>query len=193
MIFDRNVGGKNRSFGVSGLLYQSDVLMYDRQSESLWSQIAMEAVSGPVKGTKLQLLPSEHMTWEAFKTKHPNGKVLYPPNGNPRDYRDNPYIAYFASPDLMFPVPKHRKDLRQKSWVLGVIVNGIAKAYPVRKLSKMKKIEDKIGGKDIIIQYDSKNHFPQIKDSAGKSIPSVLSYWFAWQAFYPKTELWHKN
>ena len=71
MVFRRSVGGRQRTFGVSGLLYQSDVLMYDRESESLWSQLAMRAVAGPAEGTELEWLPSEHMTWKASADEVP--------------------------------------------------------------------------------------------------------------------------
>jgi hypothetical protein len=67
MVFDRSMGGRTRSFGVSGLLYQSDVLMYDRESESLFSQLAMKAIAGPFVGTSLEWLPSEHMTWGKWR------------------------------------------------------------------------------------------------------------------------------
>ena len=63
MVFEREIGGRVRSFGVSGLLYQSDVLLYDRGSESLWSQIASEAISGPERGTRLEIMRSSQMSW----------------------------------------------------------------------------------------------------------------------------------
>jgi Protein of unknown function (DUF3179) len=76
MVFDRSVNGRNLSFGVSGLLYQSDLLMYDRETESLWSQIAMKAVSGAQAGAELPWLPAENMTWHAWREAYPDGKVL---------------------------------------------------------------------------------------------------------------------
>jgi hypothetical protein len=74
--FDATVQGKLHTFGVSGLLYQSDLLMYDHQSESLWSQIAMEAVAGPLTGTRLVPLFLEHTSWADWKAKHPTTVVL---------------------------------------------------------------------------------------------------------------------
>lgn len=75
MVFDRKVGPRTLSFGGSGLLYHSDVLMYDRQTESLWSQLAMKAVSGPLVNAQLEWLPSEHLTSAAWKPKYPPGEV----------------------------------------------------------------------------------------------------------------------
>lgn len=71
MVFDRYINDTLRSFGVSGLLYQSDVLLYDRETNSLWSQLAMKAISGKSVGATLKWLPSQHLTWEAWKTKYP--------------------------------------------------------------------------------------------------------------------------
>ncbi len=76
MVFNRQVGDRTLSFGVSGLLYQSDVLMYDRQTDSLWSQLAMKSVAGPLVNAALEWLPSEHLTWAAWQAKYPSGEVL---------------------------------------------------------------------------------------------------------------------
>ena len=76
MAFQAVVHGKEVSFGVSGLLYQSDLLMYDHQSESLWSQVSMKAVAGPLTGTKLTPVPLVHTTWGDWKRSHPATQVL---------------------------------------------------------------------------------------------------------------------
>lgn len=85
MVFDATVDGRQRSFGVSGLLFNSDVLMYDRETNSLWSQLGMRAVSGPAVGKTLTWLPSERLTWKAWRTAHPNGEVLSPDTGHRRN------------------------------------------------------------------------------------------------------------
>ncbi|MFZ0789299.1 MAG: DUF3179 domain-containing protein, partial [Chromatiaceae bacterium] len=76
MAFRAEAGGKPLQFGVSGLLYNSDVLLYDRQSESLWSQIDRRAISGPHKGERLEALPLEHTTWGDWQQRHPDTLVL---------------------------------------------------------------------------------------------------------------------
>lgn len=93
----------------------------------------------------------------------------------------------------MFPVPVTRKELAKKAWVIGVIIDGLAKAYPVNKLSADKVIEDKLGSKQFTVKYDAEQHYPQIIDQQGKPLPSVLVFWFAWQAFYPNTEIWQQS
>lgn len=190
MVFDRYIDNKLRSFGVSGLLYQSDVLMYDRETNSLWSQLAMKSVSGKAVDSKLKWLPSAHLTWKAWKTKYPNSKVLSKDTGYNRNYNATPYASYLNSDDVMFPVPKNRNDLPNKTWVVGVIIDGVAKAYDVNKLPNKKEIKDKIGKTKLIIKYDKEKNHPLITTEDNKEIASVLVYWFAWQAFYPNTELW---
>jgi len=190
MVFARKINGKVVTFGVSGLLYRSDILMYDRESESLWSQLAMKAVSGPVVDTELVWLPSEHLTWKAWREKYPHGEVLSTDTGYERNYQGEAYAAYFASEETMFPVPHTRKELSNKTWVVGILIDGKAKAYPVGDLPTGRAIEDRLGNQRLIIRYDADKRYPQITDRKGKPIPSVMVFWFAWQAFYPNTDLW---
>lgn len=190
MVFDARVDGKPRTFGVSGLLYQSDVLMYDRESESLWTQLGMKAISGPAVNETLDWLPSEHMTWKAWKEQNPNGEVLSTDTGHSRNYRANAYEDYFASDRTMFPVPKRRRDFRNKEWVLGVILNGQAIAYPVEKLPDGVALRDEVGGEFITVQWDAAARHPRVVNATGSVIPSVMVFWCAWQAFYPETLVW---
>jgi hypothetical protein len=190
MAFDRTVGGRELTFGVSGLLYQSDVLMYDRKTESLWSQLAMKAVAGPLVNTELKWLPSEHLTWEAWNRKFPDGKVLSTNTGHARDYTSSPYQGYESVEEIMFPVPQQRRELPNKEWVLGVVLDGEAKAYPVEQLPPNTRLEDELGGEKMTVSYDPSSRRPEVLDESGNAIPYVMVYWFAWQAFYPDTELW---
>ena len=192
MIFDRRAGRQTLSFGVSGLLYQSDVLMYDHQTESLWSQLEMQAVAGKLAGRPLNWLPSQHMTWRAWKERYPNSAVLSTDTGYNRNYGGTAYKGYETNQQTMFPVPHHRTDLPNKTWVVGVIVNGMPKAYPVRELERLggKTITDTVGGTSIHLQYDARARFVEVAAEDNANIPSVSVYWFAWQAFYPNTELY---
>ncbi|RKX44635.1 MAG: hypothetical protein DRP64_06150 [Verrucomicrobia bacterium] len=191
MVFNRRVDGRTLDFGVSGLLYQSDVLMYDRQTDSLWSQLAMEAVAGPLVNTRLQWLPSQQLTWAAWKARYPQGKVLSTQTGFHRDYSGTAYARYKQSPDSMFPVPLHRAELPKKEWVIGVLVDGVACAYPVQELVKRQQLLDKVNDIALEISYDvGRQQVEVIECASGKGLPAVKVYWFAWQAFYPETKLW---
>ncbi|MBI9098842.1 MAG: DUF3179 domain-containing protein [Spirochaetaceae bacterium] len=191
MVFDRNINGRVRDFGVSGLLYQSDVLMYDRETESLWSQLEMKSVSGPEAGTSLKWLSSEHMTWKTWKEKYPYGEVLSINTGFNRNYAANAYAEYFATDRTMFPVPHTRNELRNKALVIGIIINGTAKAYSVDSFNSNSSVHDRIGNQRINISYNELKKYPTVRDATGEDIPYVMSFWFAWQAFYPDTELWN--
>jgi len=190
MVFDRTVARKTLSFGVSGLLYQSNLLMYDRETNSLSPQVAMKAISGPMADTELRLLPSEHMKWAAWRDAHPDGKVLSANTGYARDYGHDAYVDYVRSSETMFPIHWTRSELDKKEWVVGVIVNQQAKAYPLELLKKNAPIEDKIDNERIRIGYDAGASKPEVtRADNGEPIPFTMVYWFAWQAFYPKTEL----
>lgn len=191
MVFERNIDGRVLTFGVSGLLYQSDVLMYDQQTESLWSQLAMEAVAGPMVNTQLDWVVSEHLTWSAWKRENPGGLVLSTDTGYSRNYATMPYGGYEGSPRTMFPVPKYNEELANKTWVLGVVIDGDAKAYPVEELPSEEPIEDIVGGSNILVRYNATEQRPAVFDvNREVEIPFVKAYWFAWQAFYPETDLW---
>ena len=123
MVFDRRVEGALRSFGVSGLLYRSDLLMYDRESESLWSQIAAEAVTGPSLGRRLALLRSGVERLGEWKRSHPETTVLSRETGYRRDYARSPYAGYADSPRLAFPVRFDRR-YHPKMPTLGLRIEG---------------------------------------------------------------------
>jgi hypothetical protein len=103
MGFLRKVGNHILTFGVSGLLYQSDVLMYDHQTESLWSQIAMRAVTGKSLGQHLEPIFLEHTTWSAWRNRHPDTLVLSRETMFSRDYGRDPYQNYALTAQLLFP------------------------------------------------------------------------------------------
>ena len=193
MVFDRKFGKDILSFGVSGLLYNSDALFYDRQTESLWSQIAMKAVSGPLVGSKLNWRASETMNWASWKRKYPEGKVLSFDTSFDRQYSVSPYAEYVKSDALMFPVSFKRKELPKKTLMIGLLVGEQAKAYQLSYFPADEYITDVVGGKNIKLFFNLKDF--QIKANytdTSEEIPTVLVYWFAWQAFYPDTEVWGK-
>jgi hypothetical protein len=96
-VYSRKIGDKELTFGVSGLLYKANVLMYDRQTESLWSQVLRKAVTGPMTDTPLTVLPSTLTTWKRWKKRHPDTLVLSLETGHRRDYTRDPYESYYES------------------------------------------------------------------------------------------------
>jgi hypothetical protein len=191
MVFDAEVAGEQRTFGVSGLLYQSDVLMYDRESESLWSQLKMEAVSGPRVGAALELLPSTHMSWRAWKNAHPDGEVLSRRTGFSRNYDRDPYAGYEATERTMFPVPGHRDDLGNKVWIVGTTATAFPVAFVVDQLPRERPLRVRAGEMTLEIRHGGESGAVEaVEIPSGEAVALTRAYWFAWQAFYPETALW---
>jgi hypothetical protein len=191
--FDARVAGQPASFGVSGLLYNSDVLLYDRRTESLWSQILSRAVTGPLKGTALASLPITHTTWAAWRERHPRTEVLSTETGHSRDYEHDPYAGYDKVPQPMFDVQHRDERVPVKAWVLGLVLDGKAKAYPFETLAKRAdasgRLFDQIGGRRVQIRFDRQHASAEAYDAEGRALPSIAAFWFAWVAFHPRTEL----
>ena len=189
--FSARVQGKMLSFGVSGLLYNSDVLLYDRQTESLWSQIKSQAISGKMAGAKLERLPITHTRWRDWRRAHPTTRVMSEDTGYARDYNQNPYSGYEKSTAVYFRV-KHKAPayFHPKERVLGLEVDGRFKAYPFSEIDKIGKAEfnDSFGGKSVTIHWDKASQQARMTDSSGKIIPTIEGFWFAWFAFHPDTE-----
>jgi hypothetical protein len=179
-----------KEFGVSGLLYNSDVLLYDRETESLWSQIMSKAISGPLKGTSLNALPLTHTSWLDWKDQHPDSLVLSTNTGYTRDYSKSPYGGYEKSNKIFFPVSASDQRFHNKEWVLGVNIGEIYKAYPFSELEKTTSpVKDKISGELIEVIFDRENSSARALDEQGREIPTVMAYWFAWYAFHPDTKV----
>lgn len=194
MSFIAKGDGANASFGISGLLFNSDVLLYDRGTQSLWSQIAQVAVSGPRRGERLEALPTLHTSWADWRRRHPATQVLSTDTGFVRDYGRDPYAGYGEVQRLLFNV-SHRDDrLDLKEWVIGLEVDGLAKAYPFSRLARRAGatgvVDDAIGPRSVRIRYDPVHRTAEAFDADGRSLPGLVSYWFAWAAFHPKTEVW---
>jgi hypothetical protein len=181
-------GDETLTFGVSGLLYNSDMLLYDRKTRSLWSQIMRQAVSGPMKGTKLEAIPIDHTRWSDWRQRHPDTLVLSTETGYQRDYSRSPYLDYESSRKLWFPVPAQDDRYHPKEQVLGVEVDGSFKAYPFVELEKSAgDVHDTLSGREIIVTYDRRNRAATAAFVDGDRLPAVTAFWFAWYAFHPDT------
>ncbi|MES9970566.1 MAG: DUF3179 domain-containing protein [Candidatus Thiodiazotropha sp.] len=182
--------GRPLSFGVSGLLYNSDMLLYDRDTESLWSQIKMQAVSGDFKGDRLQPIALHHTSWSDWVEQYPRTQVLSDDTGFARDYRRSPYGDYETNLAIYFPVDFTAQGYHPKERVLGVNIGGVSKAYPFVELSKTSgRIKDNVGGQNILIEYGANHKTATALNPEGKTIPTITAFWFAWYAFHPDTQL----
>lgn len=183
--------GQERRFGVSGLLYNSDVLLYDRETESLWSQLMMQAVSGPLKGERLQPVALEHTSWQAWRSRNPDTLVLSTETGYARNYQENPYTGYADEQGLYFPVNARSRRYHPKERVLGVEVAGQFKAYPFAELAQLStgKVTEQVAGRRISVHFDAEHQSARALDRNGDLLPATTSFWFAWYAFHPDTEV----
>jgi len=189
--FDARIDGRELSFGVSGLLYNSDVLLYDRQTQSLWSQLLAQAISGPMKGQRLTMLPLTHTTWADWRKSHSATKVLSLLTGKIRPYARDPYAGYESSEQIMFPVAFRAAGYHPKERVLGVRIGEQTKAYPFAELGKTGGVvSDRIGNTALTIRFDREASRATAHAQDGQQLPAVVGYWFAWYAFNPTTEVY---
>jgi hypothetical protein len=191
VVYSRRVDDTVYTFGISGRLYKSNVLLYDHQTESLWSQLMEMAIAGPLVRKRLNKLTSKRTSWKAWRKENPQTLVLSTDTGYQRDYSADPYEGYYRTLGIWFPVGKVRTDLSAKEMVLGVELGGKAKAYPISFLRRKPGIlRDKVGGKSIEIEVSPDGEIAGVRDEQGKGIPSIFSYWFAWQSFHPETSVY---
>ena len=152
-MYAREIEGETYSFGVSGKLIRNVLVMYDRQTESYWSQLLGEAVSGPLTGTKLEFLPSWMMSWEQWQELHPNTLAL--DKGGRRGARDS-YDGYYAS-DRAGVIGKTNDDERlyTKEFVIGVELENEAIAYPFSVLNEESTVNDVVDGHALLVVFDA--------------------------------------
>jgi len=155
----REAGGETTVFGVSGLLYKNDLVMYDRATESLWSQIEAGAINGELVGETLQLVPSTLTTWGEWTTAHPDTSVLLPPpesgtitDASPRNYDKDPYGGYEYSDRIGLGGSYDDDRLHPKATVLGVARDGTATAYPLDSVIEAGGVvNDRVGETPIVV------------------------------------------
>lgn len=190
LAFERNVNGDILEFGVSGKLHNNDLVMYDRQTNSLWQQITGEAIVGDLFGTKLKQLSMGTMTWKDFKKKHETAQVLSQDTGSNRNYDVYPYGNYESSERVGFSVEGGVDNtLHPKAVVFGVEVDGLMKAYPEEKLQEEINVTDTIGKSKVEISYND-GDVRVLKIESAEEIPATRMFWFAWKAFRPDTQLY---
>jgi hypothetical protein len=194
VVYSREISGKIYTFGVSGRLYKSNVLFYDHQTESLWSQLLSKAISGKMAGVELGQVGSSRLKWQTWQKRHPDTKVLSTDTGYDRNYAKDPYQGYYRLGTIWFPVGEVRKDLPAKARVLGIEVDAATRADPLKKLQKGKKtITDKLKEVQVRIELNNDGEIIAVTDAKGIPLPHIFAYWFAWQAFNPGTTVYNSK
>ena len=156
IVFDRTVDGDVLDFGVSGNLRHSDLVMYDRQTESWWQQATGRGIVGHYSGTQLEFLPSQLISWAEFRELHPDGVVLSRDTGHNRSYGSNPYVGYDevdTNPFLLDDWSLIDGRLSPKVRIVGVVIEGDEVAYPLPALAEVEVVNDTVGGEPIVVLW----------------------------------------
>jgi hypothetical protein len=153
----REIEGEPVEFGTTGMLRNSDLVMYDRKTESWWQQITAEAVVGELTGQRLDVLPSQILAWDEFQRLHPEGAVLSRDTGFERDYGRNPYTAYDRDPKsqpFLFEGEPDR-SLPPKERVAAIKTGSeSAVVYPFSRLADEAPINDEVDGEPVVVFFD---------------------------------------
>ncbi|HKG41387.1 MAG TPA: DUF3179 domain-containing protein [Nitrososphaeraceae archaeon] len=152
-VFNRSLddGQEVVEFGTSGKLYNSNLVMYDRTSKSLWSQAMAEGIVGKYAGTKLERVPFDVAYWKEWKQLYPESKILSRDTGSNRPYGVDPYGDYYTNSDVLFPVSNKDNRLGLKEIVVGFENKGQYKAYKLQEIENKKVINDQVNGKPIAL------------------------------------------
>jgi hypothetical protein len=154
VVFDRRVGGVVAQFGVSGFLRHSDLIMYDRGTESLWQQLDGRAIVGDFTGTRLTEVGSALMSWADFRNAFVKGSVLARPTASTARYGANPYVAYDSlggRPFLLANPPDSRLPAMER--VVTLQRDDETAAYPYSRLAIERVIHDRIAGLDVVVLW----------------------------------------
>lgn len=150
-VFDRTIIGQEVEFGTSGKLYNSNLVMYDRLTDSYWSQSLGIAIKGELAGTKLERIPFDVMQWKDWKQLYPDTVVLTTETGHVRSYETDPYGDYYTDSRIIFPVSNKDPRMHVKEIIIGVEQDGLFKAYKQRDIESAKIINDVIGEKELVL------------------------------------------
>lgn len=141
-------------FGTTGNLRGSDLVMWDRQSESWWQQITGEAIVGALTGSRLTPIPAQIVGWSAFKAAYPDGDVLSKETGFSRSYGQNPYVGYDDIDSSPFLFDGRTDDrLPPMERVVGLVLDAEAVAYPLPALAAARAVNDEVAGQPVAILF----------------------------------------
>ena len=185
LVFYRTVDDRVLDFGTTGLLRRSDLVMYDRQTESWWQQFTGEAIVGDYAGTALRELPAGIVAFEDFATAHEHGEVLSRDTGQSRDYGNNPYQGYDTmrtSPLAFNGIPQDDR-LPPMERVLAVRHGSLMRIYPFSEIRKRGIINDELGGAPVVVfgRAGTLSALDAREISRSRLVPSATAFRRQWQ------------
>jgi hypothetical protein len=205
IVFDRRLDGRTLDFGTTGNLRNSDLVMYDRQTESWWQQFGGRALVGELVGKRLELLPARIVAWRDFEAEHPDGLALSRDTGHDRSYGQNPYVGYDdVDEPPFFPAANADDDrLAPKERVVFVERGADAVAIPFSTLRKRDVVRVEVGGHRLVVRGRARVSSSLDESTvaggrevvaaevleAGKLVPFDEPFWFAVAAFRPEVRI----
>jgi Protein of unknown function (DUF3179) len=205
LVFDRRVDGRTLDFGTTGNLRNSDLVMYDRQTESWWQQFGGAGLVGRYAGTRLDVLPSRIVAWKQFRQEHPRGFVLSRDTGNPRPYGENPYEGYDEVESApSFPTTRGNDTrVSPKERVVFIERGDESVAIPFSTLAARRTVRVEVGGHSVVARW--KKGVSSALDASlislgrdvgtaevrekGRLVEFDQPFWFAVAAFRPDVEI----
>ena len=184
----REIDGQVTEFGVSGLLYNSDLVFYDRRTNTLWDQVTATGIVGPLTDSKLEFLPVTMTTWGRWRKQHPDTMVLSTDTGFDYDYSVDAYARYRSSSNLMFPVRQTDDRVRPKTVVFGFDLGDTTIAFTEALLTEQQSVSHDLGGHTLVVTMNDDGTV-LLETGDGRSHAPIRLFWFAWFTFHPQTEL----
>ena len=184
---ERTVGGAVTTFGVSGVLYNSDLVLYDRATGTLWDQIEAKGIVGPGTNEHLTLVPVSMSKWSKWKSKHPDTLVLSTDTGFDEDYTQDRYAEYRDSTRLFMPVSAEDDRVHAKTVVYGFSLGDLDVAITESMLPANGGFAGKVGGELAVITRHDDGSVSMRRD--GQTHYPIRLFWFAWYTFHPETDL----
>ena len=153
--FDRRFDDQVLDFGTTGRLYYSNLIMYDRQTETWWQQATGEGIAGAYAGSRLRFVPLAMVSWEDFKASFPDGDVVSSETGHRRQYGMNPYQGYdrAGSRPFLYRGPATPPELPAMARVLTIELDDEAVAYPYELLQERRVVNDQVGGTPVAVLW----------------------------------------
>lgn len=180
IVFERTLpDGTVTTMGVSGALLKNNLVMYDRESESLWQQSTGEALAGKFVGQRLELVEFQLTTLGEARQQHPDARVLSEDTGHSRDYARNPYSGY-EDDDEPFSRPNHEDErYPSKDIFVAFRVDGTPVAMPWLKIEDGSRHEVSVNGKDIVVSKQD-GELAVTDEASGETLPFYFEMWFSW-------------
>lgn len=179
------MGNRELTFDFAQGLLQNNLLIVDRETNSLWSQLHGKAVSGPMKGTPLRVVPSLQTTWKFWRAIHPATRVIVVAGKQGRSY------FYRNRKPGTRPARRRPATHDTSALGLGLVVGGQAMYFPFRELARTSTpFKLKLGGKEVTVHYRKAALTAWAEDAEGNLLPGVVAYEEGWMAFNPESKLY---